>query len=162
MASFSDLDFLLHRDQDASAPSDRHTIVVIDDEDTIRESLAFLLGDVYQIISCASATEGVAAINEDVCAVVCDVKMPGHDGFWACTELRKKVPDVPVIFYSAYQNLKDPYAVINEHRPFGYVAKGEDVQKLLDMLEAAVELQASIVANRKLLRRLKEMQGTAR
>jgi DNA-binding NtrC family response regulator len=150
MPSFRDFDSLLSSER-LSTPSNRHCILVIDDDGAIRDSLAFLLGDRYQIITCASAKEGVAAVHEDICAIILDVKMPGQDGFWACTEIRKKAPDTPVIFYSAYQNLKDPYAIINDHHPFGYVAKGDDVRKLVAMLDAAVELQAAVMANRKLM-----------
>jgi len=159
MPSFRDFDCLLPRGHEEDDSERHHAIVVIDDDITIRDSLAFLLGEHYDVAAYGSAKEGVAAINEDVCAVVLDVKMPGHDGFWACTEIRKRVPNMPVIFYSAYQNLKDPYAIINDHRPFGYVAKGDDVQRLLDMLKAAVELQSAIVANQRLLRALKDLQG---
>jgi len=159
MTTFGELRALVSQQHDPDAqPHQECAVVLIDDDPSILESLTFLLGDRYQIASCSSAREGVDAITDEVCAIVLDVKMPGQDGFWACTEIRKKVPDVPVIFYSAYQNLKDPYAVINDHRPFGYVAKGGEVQTLLDMLEAAVELQAAIVENRKLIRRLKSSQ----
>lgn len=159
MPSFRDTDYLLSQGQDEADPEKHYSVVVIDDDVTIRDSLAFLLSDQYDVSTYGSAKEGVTAITEDVCAVVLDVKMPGHDGFWACNEIRKRVPNMPVIFYSAYQNLKDPYAIINDHRPFGYVAKGDDVQRLLDMLKAAVELQSMIVANQRLLRNLKDHQG---
>jgi DNA-binding NtrC family response regulator len=162
MPSFRDFNALLSPPQGGPAPSARHAIIVIDDDAAIRDSLSFLFSDQYEITTCASAKEGVAAVHEDICAIVLDVKMPGQDGFWACAEIRKKAPDIPVIFYSAYQNLKDPYAIINEHRPFGYVAKGDEAQKLVEMLEAAVELQAAVVENRRLLRSLETPEGLAR
>jgi DNA-binding NtrC family response regulator len=161
MSSFRTTDYLLAQGQDEDEPEKHHVVVVIDDDITIRESLAFLLSDFYDVSTFGSAKDGVTSITEDVCAVVLDVKMPGHDGFWACNEIRKRVPNMPVIFYSAYQNLKDPYAIINDHRPFGYVAKGDDVQRLLEMLKAAVELQSMIVANQRLLRALRDLQGVA-
>jgi DNA-binding NtrC family response regulator len=124
----------------------RHPIVIIDDDPLIRAGLAILFGDRFETRLCSSAKEGIAATDVGVCAVVLDVKMAGHDGFWACDEIRKISPTVPVIFYSAYQGLKDPYAIINDHRPFGYVIKGESAQKLIDMVEVAVKLQSTVVA----------------
>lgn len=161
MSTFGELDKLMGEETGPGASSAHESVVIIDDDPSIRASLEFLLGDRYQIAACSSASEGLNALNDEVCAIVLDVKMPGRDGFWACTEIRKKAPDVPVIFYSAYQNLKDPYAVINDHHPFGYVAKDGDVQQLLDVLAAAVEIQAAIVENRKLMRRLKGAQHQA-
>jgi CheY-like chemotaxis protein len=149
--SFAKLRSLLNSPRRVAASSERHTVMVIDDDPVIRETLLLLLDDDYRVIACASAREGVDAVDEHVCAVIVDIKMSREDGFWACTELRKKVPDIPVIFYSAYQDLKDPYAIINDHRPFGYVTKSDDVQQLLDMLAVAVQLQAMIISNRKLI-----------
>jgi DNA-binding NtrC family response regulator len=136
--------------------------VVIDDDVAILRSLELHFGDQYRLVLCTSAREGVDAVDAETCAIILDVKMPGEDGFWACGEIRKKVPDVPVIFYSAYQDLKDPYVIINEYRPFGYVAKGDDIGALTPLVAVAVKLQAMIVANRKLIRDLEKTKGRVR
>jgi DNA-binding NtrC family response regulator len=135
---------------------------VIDDDKASRESLAFILGDEYDITTCASAKAGLDAIHEDVCAVILDVRMPEQDGFSACSQIRQKVADIPVIFYSAYQSAKDPYEIINDHRPFAYVVKGEDLQKLVRLVGMAVKIQAMNVYNRKLIQKLQRSQNPAR
>lgn len=156
--SFDAIRSRLNRSEGSSAPSHRHPVVIIDDDATIREGLAFALADQYQITACATAQEGVNAVDEDVCAVVLDVKMHGNDGFWACSEIRRIAPDIPVIFYSAYQCLKNPYEIINEHRPFGYICKSDDAQQLMTTLAMAVKLQSMAVHNRKLIRTLQKAQ----
>ena len=161
--SFKELDDLL--DEDAPSPqaaveATRPTIVVVDDDEAVRRSLNALFRKRYQVLLCATADEGVAAVNEEVCAVILDVKMQGHDGFWACSELRKAWPEVPVIFYSAYQDLKDPYEIINEHRPFGYLTKDGDHAQLVRSVDMAVRLHQITVHNKKLVRSLK--RGGAR
>jgi DNA-binding NtrC family response regulator len=161
MPSFHDLDAMLARFRTAGAEPERHSVVVIDDDVSVRESMAILLGERYKLFLCASAREGVSTVDEDTCAVLLDVKMPEEDGFWACAEIRKSVPGVPIIFYSAYQDLKDPFTVINEYRPFGYVSKG-DLKKLLDQLALAVELRASIVSNRRLIKSLEKAESESR
>src|SRR4051812_26266491 len=87
----------------------RPLVMVIDDDAATRESLEYVLKSKYDLLLCASAKEGLAAFRDDVCVVILDVKMKAHDGFWACDELRKRQIDIPIIFYSAYQSLKDPY-----------------------------------------------------
>jgi DNA-binding NtrC family response regulator len=157
MASFRDTQDFFTRHRRPQAPSERYRVVVIDDDASVRDSLQLLLNAHYDVLLCASARAGVDAVDEKTCAVILDVKMPGEDGFAACNEIRRKVPDIPIIFYSAYQNLKDPYAIINEHRPFGYIVKGGDeVRKLLDVLGTAVRVQAMIVDNRELIKRLEK------
>jgi DNA-binding NtrC family response regulator len=149
--SFSDFDALLKRGRGAPSAAPLHPIVIVDDDPSIREGLSVLLQDQFHVTLCASAKEGVAAVHEDVCAVVLDVKMVGKDGFWACNEIRKRLPAIPIIFHSAYQDTKNPYKIINDHRPFGYVVKGGNPQKLIDMLGVAVKLQSVIVSNRKMI-----------
>lgn len=129
----------------------RSVVLVIDDDLATRESLEFILKDRYEVILCASAQEGLAAFRDDVSVVILDVKMRAHDGFWACDELRKKEPDIPIIFYSAYQSLKDPFKIINEHRPFGYIIKDGDIKPLLDSVDMAVRIYGIIAENKRLI-----------
>lgn len=132
-------------------PEARPVVLVVDDDPTMRESLDFVLKDRYEVLSCASAKDGLAALREDVCVVVLDVKLRGNDGFWACDEIRKREPDMPIIFYSAYQDLKDPYDIINQHRPFGYIVKGTDLEILLNRIDMAVRIRKLLLENRRLL-----------
>jgi DNA-binding NtrC family response regulator len=145
---------LASRNRRNVASSDRHPILVIDDDKASRDSLSFVFGDQYNVSTYGSAKEGVAAVHEDICAVILDVRMPEQDGFSACDEIRRTFPEMPIIFYSAYQSAKDPMEVINDHRPFAYVVKDGDLKRLIDLVGLAVQIQAIIVRNRKLIRTL--------
>jgi DNA-binding NtrC family response regulator len=150
--SFKKLDALLQQVVAAQRQqTESPRIVVVDDDPDMRRSLETLLRGTYRVVLASSATEGVAAVDGDTCAVVLDIKMKGYDGFWASTEIRKQYPDVPIIFYSAWQDLMDPYAVINDHHPFGYLTKDGDTARLLDMLEAAVRMHRMTLYNKKLV-----------
>jgi DNA-binding NtrC family response regulator len=129
----------------------RPPVLVVDDDPTIRKSLTTLLRDRYEVIPCASAKEGVSAVHEGVCVAILDVKMGRYDGFWACQEIHRNHPDIPVIFYSAYQDAKDPYDIINNHRPFAYITKDGDVTPLLNAVERAVRLALIIQNGKKLI-----------
>lgn len=165
MSSFKDFDAILTEGCGAALTTgevSRPTVLVIDDDPILRSSLKVVLKDRYEVILCASAKEGVTSVHDDVCAAVLDVKMGRFDGFWACSEIRKKHPDIPVIFYSAYQDAKDPYDIINEHRPFGYIVKDGDISKLLGALDRAVSLHRIVIRNRRLIEAFRESrkQGT--
>lgn len=152
---FKELDALLQhvvasRHEDTSRPR----ILIVDDDADVRMALELLLRGTYEVKLASSADEGVACMDDDTCAVVLDIKMKGHDGFWACAEIRKKHPDVPVIFYSAWQDVKDPYQIINEHHPYGYLTKDGDTTRLLTMLEAAVRIHRMRLYNKKLVSEL--------
>jgi DNA-binding NtrC family response regulator len=151
--SFDKLDSLLglRSQKEQKSAVERAPVLIIDDDAGIRAALTALLSDLYDVIVCASANEGVAAMHGEVCAVILDVKMQVHDGFWACDRIRERWPEIPVIFYSAYQDAKDPYRIINEHRPFAYLPKGSDETRLIKTLEHAVRLYSIALKSRKMM-----------
>jgi DNA-binding NtrC family response regulator len=148
-----DLDALLDQDGARSHARDksRPPILVVDDDVTVRKSLSRLLSDDYDVAVCASAEDGVSAVHEGIHVVILDVRMKGYDGFWACEEIRKRFPAMPVIFYSAYQDLKDPFDIINRYRPFNYITKDGDVSKLLTAVATAVRLSNILRLSREVL-----------
>jgi DNA-binding NtrC family response regulator len=161
--SFDDFDKLLNEDRQSCEPDaeTRWIIVAIDDEPAVRETLSALFRDRYEVRVAGSAQEGIALVDEETCAVILDVKMAGYDGFWACGQIRAKYPDIPVIFYSAYQDSKDPYRIINEYRPFAFIVKDGNPTKLLDTVAMAVRLHSITVANRRLIALLRADEGEA-
>ena len=73
--------------------------------------------------------------------------MEGKNGFETLTEIKKKNIYLPVIFLTAYQDLKDPLEILNEYRPFGYVIKGSEGKELQDTVESAVSYYDQINKN---------------
>lgn len=141
--SFRDLDKLLEADSPTSrrpADDSRSGILVVDDDEMIRRGLSAMLGTRYEIRLAASARAGLDAMGGDIDAVILDVKMAGQDGFWLCQQINRRFPDVPVIFYSAYHDVKNPYDIINELHPFGYVVKDGSSRKILELVDAAVQV----------------------
>ncbi|WP_437965229.1 response regulator [Sorangium sp. So ce260] len=136
-------------------------VLVVDEDRCLWEPLGALLSERYRLVVCTSALDGVAAFTEDTCAVIIDVRMSGQDGFWVCDQIRKAQPEVPVIFYSAYQDEKDSFEVINAHRPFACVDKHGAAQKLLDALEKATRIFQSTLRSRRIIERLQRRRQEA-
>lgn len=134
-------------------------VVVIDDDPSIRNSLGTVLKDKYDVRTCSSGVEGVRLVNKSTSCVILDVRMPTHDGFWVCKHLRRRVPDVPIIFHSAHQDVKDPYEIINEFHPFGYVVKGDTLAGLLALVARAVKHSSRLSEGRRTVERLREARA---
>ena len=145
--------------QARAAEKRRPLVLVVDDDENMRASLDLVLSRSYRVKTCASGADGVAAISDDVSVVILDVKMSGMDGFAAYHEMRKMDADLPIIFYSAYQDVKDPYKIINEFRPFGYITKGDDHADLLRGVAAAIEQRGRAVRHRDILSDLGNIQA---
>jgi CheY-like chemotaxis protein len=83
-----------------------HRILIIDDEDDIREVAALSLETVagWDVVTANSGAQGLArAIEQQPDAILLDVMMPGMDGPTTFRELRKNpiTSHIPVILLTA-------------------------------------------------------------
>jgi DNA-binding NtrC family response regulator len=159
--SLDDLEKLVDAAPQAKAES-RPRVVVVDDDASIRSSLQAALDGSYDVRTCRNAVEAVREIDDATDCVILDVKMPAHDGFWVAEQLRTRHEDVAIIFHSGYQDVKDPYEVINEFRPFGYVVKGASLAALLDLVARACRISQRMRDRQKTLDRLREAREQVR
>jgi DNA-binding NtrC family response regulator len=117
----------------------RPRVLVVDDDRGIREALRFELEPRYEVDLTSSAAEGIAAVAAHPMVILLDIKMKGEDGFHAYREIRKVDAAVPIIFHSAYQDVKDPYEIMNQYKPFAYLTKGGDLRELHRQIELAID-----------------------
>jgi CheY-like chemotaxis protein len=81
------------------------TILVIDDEQNIRDSLADLLSvSGYRVLQSDGGEKGISlAITHKPDLIMCDIMMPQMDGYDTLRKLRSEnsTRDIPVIFVTA-------------------------------------------------------------
>lgn len=85
------------------------TILVIDDESLVRESMAIYLEDSgFNVIQAVDGKQGVELFTEfrpDL--VLCDLRMPEMDGMTVLTKLGEIAPDTPIIIVSGAGQIHD-------------------------------------------------------
>ncbi|MCU0670182.1 MAG: sigma-54 dependent transcriptional regulator [Myxococcota bacterium] len=79
-------------------------LLIIDDDDALRESLALVLGaEGFEVAVAAHADEALARLEDASPEIVlCDLRMPGTDGLTLLPELARRRPDATLILMSAY------------------------------------------------------------
>ncbi len=84
-----------------SEVSSNKRILIVDDEEAIREPVGYYLeSQGFEVSLASNASEALAVVNNGDCDMaVLDVMLGEDDGFSLCREIRK-VSDVPVIFLS--------------------------------------------------------------
>lgn len=96
-------------------PGDRPRILVVDDEQAVRDLLAKTLTmadyDVDAAPDGASAIERLRAVEYDL--LITDLKMPGMDGLSVLREARRTAPDLPVIIITGYSTEASAIEAIN-------------------------------------------------
>ena len=123
------------------AESSLPTILLVDDDETIRESLAWRLENLgYRVLAAALGREALRVAREEPPdAVILDICLPDVDGLRVCRALMEdpRTCDVPVIILSAV----DDRDIVRRCRAAGgqfFLAKPFDLNVLVTVLEQAV------------------------
>jgi two-component system, NtrC family, response regulator AtoC len=135
-------------------------VLVVDDDDTLRESLElFLASEGFEV---AAAADGAAALAQleraPVDVVLCDLRMPGIDGFELLPQLLRIAPGLTVILMSAY-GARDLAIEALKRGAYDYLAKPFPPSEALLAIRKAQEREKLRRANQLLLRDLERAVG---
>ena len=112
------------------------TVLVVDDEPGMRETLTDILeGAGYAVLVASDADSALAAFRrQPVDVVVMDVRMPGRDGVSVLQEMDGPPPSV--IMMTAYA-MEERIRAAMESRAYAMVHKPFQARYLLSLVEAA-------------------------
>ncbi len=115
-------------------------LLIIDDEDSMREFLSVLFRDEgYQVTVADSATEArriLATATFDL--VLCDILMPDGNGLDLLQEIKAESANISVVMMTAYTSTKSAIEAMR-HGAYDYVSKPFDVEELKLLLTKALE-----------------------
>ncbi len=79
-------------------------ILIVDDDEALRESLGLLLSaEGYSVLAADCGESALELIEQSpVDAVLCDLRMPGIDGFDLMPQIARLLPGIPIILMSAH------------------------------------------------------------
>jgi diguanylate cyclase (GGDEF)-like protein len=129
-------------------PERKFKVLVVDDSPTVRKGIVFALRRSGMAIECQEAADGLEALQilgqaTDMDLVLCDVQMPGLDGFQVVDKVRAeaRLRDLPIIILTAEASM--------EHKVQGltigasdYVVKPFDPQELLARVRVQLKVKA--------------------
>ncbi|CCH53493.1 two component, sigma54 specific, transcriptional regulator, Fis family [Fibrisoma limi BUZ 3] len=116
------------------------TILLIDDEDRLRQLLARLLSlEGYTILEASDARSGLKVLErEDVQLVISDVKLPDKNGIELTAQIKQAYPATEIIVLTAYGTIADGVTAI-KNGAFDYITKGDDNDRIIPLVSRAVE-----------------------
>ncbi len=116
----------------------REKVLLVDDDDLLRRSLAFNLEQAgYEVFTAATAEAALAVFERSPPdLIVLDVGLPGIDGLQTLRQLRKE-SDVPVVFLTARRRELDEIVGL-EMGADDYVTKPFDTDVLLARIRAVL------------------------
>ncbi|RMH36239.1 MAG: hybrid sensor histidine kinase/response regulator [Deltaproteobacteria bacterium] len=97
----------------------RQRILIVDDDEVVRESLVDELGDLFAVDAAASGEEAVEKLaRTQYDAVISDLRMPGMDGIEVLDRAKELNPDVIRILLTGYLDDKARVATTRPDAPF--------------------------------------------
>ena len=111
--------------------SSRGRILIVDDEDVVRESLAqWFAGDGYEVTPIASGKEALATVTtRDFDLALLDIKMPGMDGMELQGRLIEADPELTVIIMTGYASVETAVQAL-KRGAWDYITKPVDPDEL--------------------------------
>lgn len=120
-------------------------LLVVDDELSIRESFALILGGKYQLMLAASGEAALKyAADQKIDLAFLDVRMPGLDGLATLKRLKEIDPDLEVVMVTAVNDVQKAGEAI-KHGARNYLIKPFDVQSILKMTEAILRRRSLVI-----------------
>ena len=113
-------------------------IVIIEDDETIRNGYAFLIGSTegYHVVnSYASFDEAAGALQADNPEVILlDIELPGTNGIAAIPKIKKMLPQSHVIMLTVYESQKQIFEALGNGAS-GYLTKGTPAVKIIESIK---------------------------
>ncbi len=139
----------------------RPTVLVVDDESGILESLRILLrNEGFEPTLAHGGKQGLEMLAQSSPEIVLtDVRMPGVTGVEILAAARQNDPDVPVILMTAQATLQSAMQAVNEGA-FYYIQKPFRNDELVAILKRAAEHRQLRVENKSLKQEIKRREGS--
>lgn len=115
-------------------------VLIIDDEEKLRNLLARLIKlEGFIVTEAGSLKAAVKAIEkEEPDVILCDVKLPDGNGVDFIKEIKAKFSTIEIILLTAYGNIPDGVQAM-KNGAFDYIIKGDDNDKVIPLLNKAIE-----------------------
>jgi signal transduction histidine kinase len=145
-------------EQSAALPRERPrpTLLVVDDEREVLNSVRDLLRIDYRVITCLRGAEALEVLRseEHIHVVMSDQQMPEMTGVEVLREAKVIRPETTRLLFTAYTDIRTVVDAINQGHVFRYLAKPWVPEELEAMVRQAVEHHELIVEKQRLLAEL--------
>jgi len=119
----------------------RKTVLVVDDDEGMRDTLAAILRHDFRVLKAATGEAGLALMDkEDVDLALIDVRLPGINGFEVLRIIKENYPFVEVIVISAMKEVEAAVEAI-KHGAYHYITKDFEYEAMRSLVSNASERQ---------------------
>ena len=129
----------------------RHTLLIVDDEVDVLESLRHQFHRTYRVLTATTGAQAVSLLGDhEVQLILSDQRMPGMQGDAFLSQARRIQPDAIRMLFTGYADIQAVINAVNEGHIFRYILKPWDTVELEGIIRQAAE-QYDLLAERKRL-----------
>jgi signal transduction histidine kinase len=133
----------------------RHTLLIVDDEVDVLESLRHQFHRNYQVLTCSSGPEALELLrNQDVHLILTDQRMPGMAGDVFLQHAKAMQPDAIRMLFTGYADIQGVISAVNEGQIFRYILKPWDSFELEATIRQGAEQHDLLSERRRLVAEL--------
>ncbi len=114
----------------------KKTLLIVDDEDLIRELLSDILSSDYNLILCKDGAEGIENFDRyasQLSGVITDLVMPKVNGDKLIQHIRERMPDMPILIITGYERETDT-ALLQKGKSIHLLQKPFRIDRLQSLL----------------------------
>ena len=117
-------------------------ILVVDDDRQQREMISsYLQNHGLKTFAASNGKQGLSILSDrEINLVISDIRMPEMNGFDFYQTLREKGYELPVLFITAFPDVKDAVSVIRDGA-LNYLEKPIDLNEMLDSIQNSLNLK---------------------
>ncbi len=117
-----------------------NTVLIIDDEEKLRSLLSRIISlEGFTVLEAGTVKAGLKILQKEaVDVLLCDVKLPDGNGVTITKEIKLQYPLLEIILLTAYGNIADGVQAM-KNGAFDYITKGDDNEKIIPLLNKALE-----------------------
>jgi len=117
----------------------RPTILVVDDENGVRQSFKMVLKDGYDVLLAATGEEAIGILTATTAdLILLDIRLPDIDGLDLLGKLKELDPNTEIIMVTAVKEIQSAVKAI-KLGAYEYVVKPFSVDEVLTIIERALE-----------------------
>ena len=132
----------------------KHTILVVDDEPDVVQSVQGLLRHEFRVLGATRAREGLAIMQrEQVHVVMSDQRMPEMTGIEFLSRVKGEHADTTRLLFTGYADIRTVIDAVNQGNVFRYITKPWDPDELQTILRQAARYDL-LVERKRLLAEL--------
>lgn len=138
-------------------PVHKRTLLVVDDERPILDSLASLFRRSFEVVTAQSGQAGLELLrSRPVHIILSDQRMPDMTGDEFLSQARELAPDSVRILFTGYADIEAVTRAVNRGKIYGYIAKPWQAPDLETLVHQAAQHFELAEANRRLTTALQD------